>query len=219
MTDSSETQRRRIGRPPAADGAMTRRRIIATAEKHFALYGYERATVRDIAKELDLTPSAVYHYYPTKVALYEDVARAIWTEVIDAFQDAIADKQRLTDQVGAVFDVLERLAREDTYRNSFASAAALEARFHPELDYVVRQYGDAMRGMFTGLVRKAKASGELGPDVAERPIIFMLLAATAGLASFATVSPHHAYVAAIGSFKRAFAGSLFGTGSQATVEG
>lgn len=51
--------------------------ILKSALKCFAVYGYKKTTLEDIARELNLGNSSVYAYTPSKRDLYEDVVRYV----------------------------------------------------------------------------------------------------------------------------------------------
>lgn len=59
-------------RPPVdGKGARTRQAILETAVSRFASAGRRGTSIPAIARELGLSPSAVYAYFPTKQALFE----------------------------------------------------------------------------------------------------------------------------------------------------
>ena len=59
---------------PAADAAQpTREAILDAAERLFSAHGVDGVAVRDLARELGLTPSSLYNHFPGKQALYEAV--------------------------------------------------------------------------------------------------------------------------------------------------
>lgn len=56
-------------RGPYAKSAARRSEIIATATAVFGTYGYRGGSLRQIAKQLDLSLTTVMHHFPTKVSL------------------------------------------------------------------------------------------------------------------------------------------------------
>src|SRR5258708_25320921 len=66
-----------------------RSRIVATAEHLFRVYGYQKTTVADIAKELKMSPANVYRFFQSKRELTEAVAYLLMGEV-EAAATAIA---------------------------------------------------------------------------------------------------------------------------------
>jgi AcrR family transcriptional regulator len=63
-----QAARKRPGRRPGASHA--RETILATARSQFATHGYEAASMRSIAREADVDPALVLHYYGSKQALF-----------------------------------------------------------------------------------------------------------------------------------------------------
>ncbi|WP_019549308.1 TetR family transcriptional regulator [Streptomyces sulphureus] len=64
--------RRGRGRPPRDEGAgpSTRERILASARAEFAGRGYDKASIRAIARGADVDPALVHHYYGTKEQVF-----------------------------------------------------------------------------------------------------------------------------------------------------
>ena len=54
--------------------AKTKGRILAAARKHFAAYGYERATIRAIAADAAVDPALVMRYFGAKEKLFAAAA-------------------------------------------------------------------------------------------------------------------------------------------------
>ncbi|GIH92969.1 TetR family transcriptional regulator [Planobispora siamensis] len=62
------TGRRRPGRRPGS--ADTRGEILAAARKIFAEKGYDKATIRGIAREAGVDPALVHHYFASKDGIF-----------------------------------------------------------------------------------------------------------------------------------------------------
>lgn len=62
------TVKRRPGRRPGS--ADTRGEILAAARKVFAEKGFDKATVRGIAREAKVDPALVHHYFDTKEGMF-----------------------------------------------------------------------------------------------------------------------------------------------------
>ncbi|MGI5285541.1 TetR family transcriptional regulator [Nonomuraea polychroma] len=62
------TTKRRPGRRPGS--ADTRGEILAAARKVFAEKGFDKATVRGIAREAKVDPALVHHYFETKEGMF-----------------------------------------------------------------------------------------------------------------------------------------------------
>jgi AcrR family transcriptional regulator len=100
MTDGPQGSQR-SGRRPGANA--TREAILAAAREAFAARGYEKATIRGIAREAGVDPALVHHFYGSK----EDVFKAAVSDVLAPIAEAM-------DGVGRGADprhTSERLAR------------------------------------------------------------------------------------------------------------
>ncbi|MFI7225493.1 TetR family transcriptional regulator [Nonomuraea angiospora] len=67
------TDKRRPGRRPGS--ADTRGEILAAARKVFAEKGFDKATVRGIAREANVDPALVHHYFETKEGMFAAAMR------------------------------------------------------------------------------------------------------------------------------------------------
>ncbi|PNG18059.1 TetR/AcrR family transcriptional regulator [Streptomyces cahuitamycinicus] len=96
------TTARRRGRPPRTESADTRDRILTAARDEFSEHGYEKTSVRGIAKSAGVDPALVHHYFGTKEQVFE---AAITQSFGPALQAPKAVEEGPLDGVG------ERLAR------------------------------------------------------------------------------------------------------------
>ena len=60
-----------MARPPNADAADTRARILTAAIRHFGECGFSGVSVRTIAGDAGVSFATVHHYYGSKAELYE----------------------------------------------------------------------------------------------------------------------------------------------------
>lgn len=101
MSDPGGTTRRR-GRPPRTESADTRDRILTTAREEFSERGYEKTSVRGIAKAAGVDPALVHHYFGTKEQVFAAAVEVAFAPAMHA-PEAIAE--------GPVSEVGERLTR------------------------------------------------------------------------------------------------------------
>ncbi|MFD5378450.1 TetR family transcriptional regulator [Streptomyces griseoincarnatus] len=99
--DGTGTPRRR-GRPPAAESAGTRDRILDAAREEFSARGYEKTSVRGIAKAAGVDSALVHHYFGTKERVFEAAVEV-------AFGPALAERDALLE--GPLDEVGERMTR------------------------------------------------------------------------------------------------------------
>ncbi|MFJ8826313.1 TetR family transcriptional regulator [Streptomyces sp. NPDC102467] len=103
---------RRRGRPSrteSGDGPGTRERILAAAREEFAERGYEKTSVRGIAKAAGVDSALVHHYFGTKEQVFAasiEVAFAPALEAPAAVEDGPLDAvgERLTRFVFGIWE-------------------------------------------------------------------------------------------------------------------
>ncbi|NRD61021.1 TetR/AcrR family transcriptional regulator [Corallococcus exiguus] len=71
----SRLRARKAVLPASALADGTRRRILETALQLFASRGFHDASIRDLAKELELRPSALYAHFPSKEHVLAELVR------------------------------------------------------------------------------------------------------------------------------------------------
>ncbi|MEW2318083.1 TetR family transcriptional regulator [Streptomyces bauhiniae] len=98
----SEPTARRRGRPPRAESGDTRDRILGAAREEFSERGYEKTSVRGIAKAAGVDSALVHHYFGTKEQVFEAAVSVAFAPALEA-PDAIAE--------GPLDSVGERLTR------------------------------------------------------------------------------------------------------------
>ncbi|HJU65448.1 MAG TPA: TetR/AcrR family transcriptional regulator [Gemmatimonadaceae bacterium] len=89
--------------------AETRQRILEAARKLFVREGVEATTMRAIAEEIEYTPTAIYHHFPSKQALLVELCNIDFRALAAAFL-----------RIGRVDDPIERLRRIGEAYVSFA---------------------------------------------------------------------------------------------------
>jgi AcrR family transcriptional regulator len=98
VTDGVTARKR--GRPPRTESADTRDRILAAARAEFSERGYEKTSVRGIAKAAGVDSALVHHYFGTKEQVFEAAVEV-------AFAPALIERDTVLD--GPVEDIGERM--------------------------------------------------------------------------------------------------------------
>ena len=92
------------GSASSTKGDRTRSLLLEIAVRRFALDGYRRTSVSDIAREAHLSPAAVYAYFTGKEALFE--------AAVDLDAGALVDRAR-----AAIRGTPVRNARASSWRS------------------------------------------------------------------------------------------------------
>lgn len=98
----SDATARKRGRPRRTESADTRDLILTAAREEFSERGYEKTSVRGIAKAAGVDPALVHHYFGTKEQVFEAAVEVAAAPALGA-PDAVAE--------GPLEGVGERLTR------------------------------------------------------------------------------------------------------------
>jgi len=123
-------------RGPYAKTAERRSEIIATATAVFSAHGYQGGSLRQIAKQLDLSLTTVMHHFPTKVALLASVL-----EQEDAADPDFDVRARRDGFIPSVLGIVRRnLGRRELVR--MFSIVSAEATYpgHEAHEWLRRRY-------------------------------------------------------------------------------
>jgi AcrR family transcriptional regulator len=140
------------------------REVVRAAATVFCQRGYAAATVREVADELGINISSLYHYIEGK----EDLLVSIFAEVHD-------DVERILDEVVSAegLTALERLVRyvDRVLAYSFENAQRLTV-YHEEMDHLRGQRREEVRArrrehdyVVTRLIRDAQEEGAIASDL------------------------------------------------------
>ncbi|MBP2404357.1 HTH-type transcriptional repressor AcnR [Streptomyces netropsis] len=105
MSDAREGAPRKRGRPArtdAGDGPGARERILTAARAEFAEHGYDKASIRGIAKGAGVDPALVHHYFGPKEKIFGAAVEVAFAPALEA-QDIVS--------VGGLETIGERLTR------------------------------------------------------------------------------------------------------------
>jgi AcrR family transcriptional regulator len=159
---------RRPGRPAGANGDRTRERVLVAAVETFARTGLAGTSVRDIARQARIRVSTLYHYYPSKEALYHAVQERVHTQVRDL---VIAELGRGRDfketAATAIRELFDFFLRNRAYVR-LGYRTALEGRPGTLAD---DRIAERWLGFIEGTLRPPQVRGEV-KDV--DPVLLML---------------------------------------------
>jgi AcrR family transcriptional regulator len=94
-------------------GESTRRLVLDSALDLFRRKGFDRTTMRDIARASGLSLGAAYHYFPSKDALVEAYGEWMQSEHERRFRAACPPGSDLQARLRAIFEVKLDLLRDD----------------------------------------------------------------------------------------------------------
>lgn len=84
--------------------AQGRERVVAAARRLFEQRGYAGTSLRDVASEVGVTVAAVYHHFPTKERLLEEVTRPL----LDSIETVVSHAELALQPGAAGLDTAAR---------------------------------------------------------------------------------------------------------------
>ncbi|MGP9810679.1 TetR/AcrR family transcriptional regulator [Rhodopseudomonas sp. NSM] len=92
--------------------ADMRHRILVVAERLFRQIGYQKTTVADIAKVLQMSPANVYRFFDSKKAIHKGVARHLMGEVEQAADSIAAARGPAAERLRDLLTTVHRMNTE-----------------------------------------------------------------------------------------------------------
>src|SRR3712207_2998666 len=99
--------------PQRAGSEATRRQILETALTRFREQGFERTTIRDIAKASGLSLGAAYYYFPSKEAIVGAYYDYVQAEHAARARAAFATTARLDERLAAALHTKIDIMQDD----------------------------------------------------------------------------------------------------------
>ena len=168
--------------PRTRRGRETRAKLIQAARAIFEADGFPDARITDIAKEAGVAYGSFYTYFPTKEAIFREVALAMQHEMLsdrdgpsDGEPEADADPR--VDADGAsrslrLYDRVERANRLylESYERNARLMAVLEqvALFNDELLAIRREMRQAFVDRSTAAIARWQRAGLVDPELDPR---------------------------------------------------
>jgi len=187
MMDDLSPSREELG--DLAEGAALSRaerrdqatkRILDAARKCFVASGFQGASMHQICAAAQMSPGALYRYFPSKEAIIKAIAETDRREDMQTFE-AMFDNPSVVDGVAdATMAYIRHIhardmaplfaeVRAESMRNEMIRATCLEHR-------------DGVVGRFETYLASAVADGQIAPDVEMATLLAMFLAIGEGFA-------------------------------------
>ncbi|WP_417770963.1 TetR/AcrR family transcriptional regulator [Stappia sp.] len=136
-----------------------RRRIVEKASELFHIYGFQKTTVADIARELGMSPANVYRFFSSKAALTKAVAGLVTWQVRQQMQKGMEmPAQTCAEQLRIMVKSHFHYMR-DRYTDFRKIHDLLEAAMEEAWD-VVQVHKEEERRSFAAVIREGIARGE-----------------------------------------------------------
>ncbi|MFE4667517.1 TetR family transcriptional regulator [Streptomyces sp. NPDC056716] len=149
--------------------------ILDAAVDNFQRLGYHGTSMRDIARDAGITVASIYHHFPSKQRILQDIMVRVLSDVISLTRNALM--RAGTDPSGQLGAVTHAWALFHTSRRAEALIGASELRSLDEVGLrLVVALRDEQERMFRDIVERGAAEGEFltpYPQEAVRAILAM----------------------------------------------
>ena len=134
------------------------------ARESFATLGYGVTTNKYVATKAGITTGALYHYFDSKLAIYEAVYRDVQAVVYVRFRAAMVAKDSFIDQFASILEVAHQLNAEDPSLARFLGSARIDLARHDELRDRIHDAPGEGRAVLKQLLDRGIATGEIASD-------------------------------------------------------
>ncbi|MBW4553421.1 MAG: TetR/AcrR family transcriptional regulator [Aphanocapsa sp. GSE-SYN-MK-11-07L] len=99
--------------PKIVDHDQYRKELLAKSFHLFAEKGYATVTMREIAKALEVSTGTLYHYFPSKELLFEQLMDELTQQDIRQFTEATQGATTQAEKIAIAFQFMEQ--NQDNY--------------------------------------------------------------------------------------------------------
>ena len=165
---------------------QVREEILDAARRVLLNQGLAGLTLTAVARELELTKAALYHYFDSKEALVSELIYLSLESHAEVVGNAVAD----TTSGTAAIEVLIRAAadhygtRKDELRLAYLIpqvGTAAATRFGPDMLARIRPFNDRMYGAVADKIRQDQQAGRIALGIDGRRLAFLAHTSVLGM--------------------------------------
>ncbi|GAY18145.1 TetR/AcrR family transcriptional regulator [Mycobacterium sp. shizuoka-1] len=199
-----------LGRPVGANSEQTRQRILEATMRCVAAVGYSRTTIREIAREANMTSGSLYHYFPNKAELVKATFDEVATIAVPRLEQAADRNLTTVDRLMAVLDESVQVMRDYPLAVAFDRAIRAESPQHLQLAETSDTRFVALRNLIRDILAQGADTGELGRGVDVASAADAVYLVFRGLNEYAAgAPPSQEYLATVAALKALLRGQLF----------
>lgn len=174
--------------------------------------GYSRTTIREIAREANMTSGSLYHYFPNKAELVKATFDEVATIAVPRLEQAAEENAATLDKLMAVLDESVRVMQDYPLAVAFDRAIRAESPQHLHLAENSDSRFVALRNLIRDILEQGgareKVLGGRGVEVESAADAVYLV--FRGLNEYAASAPPPAeYHATVAALKQLLRGQLF----------
>jgi AcrR family transcriptional regulator len=169
---------------------LRKQQILDAAATCFARRGFHQTTMQDICREVELSPGAVYRYFPSKDAIIEGMCLRGQEQNSAALEEGLASPSTLPAFIELIRIFFEELDNLRSYE--FCSLNVELIAESPRNERVQALQAQVLRGVrerLTPFVESAQAKGDIDPSLDPEAITRVMIAQYQGLITQRLVEP------------------------------
>jgi AcrR family transcriptional regulator len=167
----------------------TKDRIVRAAIKNFLNYGYEKASLSTIAKEVGIKKPSLYHHFKNKDMIFEAsidfLLSSIEEKVIITYEKEKTARYNLERFFNAVIEVNSELSllAGSHFDKPYDLLALLRTSLNhfPALQERINTYYDGLASTLEGIIKNGQKSGEIRATLDPQTLSLELLAWMEGM--------------------------------------
>lgn len=125
--------------PKIVDRDQYRKELLEKSFDLFAEKGYASITMREIAQGLDVSTGTLYHYFPSKEALFLQLVEELTVQDILSFRAEVGDAKTLSERIEAFISFV---AKHEDY---FIKQLLIFVDFHQQQDRAQMRNNEILR--------------------------------------------------------------------------
>ncbi|GAB7186300.1 TetR/AcrR family transcriptional regulator [Kitasatospora sp. Ki12] len=153
-----------------ADASRNRERIVLAARDAFVEHGAD-APLDEIAKRAGVGNATLYRNFPDRMALIQEVAVLVKNRILALAETATVEADAVDGD--GPFDALQRFAHA-TVAEKVGGLCTLFSNHVDPHDPQLTEVRERLQSAVGGLMERARAAGELRPDVAHGDLFIAL---------------------------------------------
>jgi AcrR family transcriptional regulator len=142
-------------------GAITRQKLLDTAEKVFGTKGYFSASIVDITQQADVAQGTFYIYFPSKQAIFEELVRQLSRDFRNEIKNEVVKAKNYEDAQRIGFRVFFQWVKNHRNLYSIVQQAVLVD------EALYRWYYERLASGYVKGLEEAMGKGEFKPLDAE----------------------------------------------------
>jgi len=141
--------------------------IQRVALRLFQIHGFKKVSIREIAREADVSPVTIYNHYGSKEGLVREVVRNVMLEAVAGFRTMIEGNRPFLQKLEDI--VLGKTALVKQYRGELVQRVASE---DPETQEFIKDlYDREIQPMIVSFFNEGKKQGYVNPELSQEAIL------------------------------------------------